>query len=92
MTVIDDITKEREREREKWRQRQEEERRKHQQNPILYYCYRIHGLRPDYEIGFEEWYSYREKDRKLFVEETDNVINSEIERLHNIHYPPQKPG
>lgn len=37
-----------------WKERQEKAKRIHQQNPILYYCDKIHGIRPDYEVSFEE--------------------------------------
>jgi hypothetical protein len=50
-------------ERREWKEHQEKVRREHQQNPILYYCDKIRGIVPEYEISFKD--AKKMKDERI---------------------------
>lgn len=58
-------------ERREWKEWQEDVRKEHQANPLRYYCYKITGKVPDYEISFEENQADVDENRKFRNEKSE---------------------
>jgi hypothetical protein len=70
--------------RREWKEEQEEARREHKQNPIKYYCDKIRGNVPDYEVSFEEEY----RDRIELSETRHNAALEYLEEEIGKHLTP----
>ena len=68
------------RERREWKEHQEEVRREYQQNPILYYCCKIRGIVPEYEISFEDEYKAQTEHIEARHEATEKFLEKEFEK------------